>query len=1029
MNHPHFRLDELPVASSLLATIQRHAAEQPAQRALIFLDGDGAEKRVATFAELVADIRRAAWVWRQQGAQPRDVVLLALDHSYELVISFLGALYAGAVPVILPYSRTRHLEVVHQRLSIFAEHTQAPVAFVTPAIATLAANHGKLAALGCAVHAFAVSQASLPPVAFEPYTDELDKPLYLQMTSGTTGMPKLAKMSQRAVMLNIQHTFAACYRHRGSVVVGCMPFSHDAGLLFNLLIPLAAGLISVHISPFDWVAKPDLLWQAITTYQGAVTFLPNFALNFMVRYIPQARPEVYRLHSLDTIIVIAELITAASIHNFARHFAPCGLKEHALCGSYGMAEQVCGISFGRFSQPTRIDWVDHIQLRTARVASPITPVDERAHAVVSCGYPLPGVEIRIVDPTHQPLPERMVGEIWLQSAFGFLGYYGHPDLTARVLHDGWYATGDLGYLADGEIFVLGRQDDLIIVAGENIQPQAIEEIALGLLGTRGRLAAAFPVRDEALGTQLPVLVCEVRNLEAAEQLAAWRREIIQQVQDRLDITLAAVHFVPAGWIILSDAKIGRSANRDKYLAERLAAVPNITINAQLTPTLTALAASMIGVTTLQPDDNFFVAGSDSLTVMRFVIAVEAQVGRAVPTVFFRQPTIAHLVALLTEETHVQQTEMPALPPPATASLAVLLGGRTYDGEKPVLLPPAPASRSLLTVISRVKRQIRRSKSKLTAMPHHLRLRLRRVFEAQVFRQSYFAGTAWLMHWCKQKPVQTLLYPQDSQLVRRFAKHMGTAEVSIEREVQLHLVSRILFNHCHAQARIKSAQPSSSLSRWYTELQQAMGHAILTPAWCRYFHLLGGEHLTSARTRASGTILVNIHTYSWYAGYNFTKHLSPLFRVSEERYRQVFASLFAHTGIPYAEGRQAARTAVALDAHQMLIRGGSVVIAGDEEDPKHGLPVTVGNRVRHLVTGFADLAVTTGATLLPIYTELLGDGRIQILILPALTWDTTHSHADQVAHIMQTYGAILTLIWRQKPSVGEWVNMHHQLTDR
>ncbi len=635
---------------SLMAAIHRHATEQPGQRALVFLDVAGTEKTIATFAALMADLRRAAWVWHQQEVQPGDVVLLALDHSYDLVVAFLGALYAGAVPVILPYPRPRQMDADHQRLLALADHTHARAVLTTEPIATRAAIQDEWARSGCRVCVLDLTQADVPPPGFNSYERSDDAPLYLQLTSGTTGTQKLAVLSQKAVMLNIERLFEA--RHRaGGAVIGCMPFSHDGGLVLCLLIPLVMGQLSVHLSPANWVARPELLLAAVTTYQGGVTFLPNFALSFMVRRIAYPFPAPYDLSSLHTIIVGAELVTYASLASFQQHFTACNLQDRALCGTYGMAEQVVNVSITPLGRPTRVDWVVHDLVRADATATSVQQIDTESLAVIGCGMPLPDVEVMIVNRERSPLPERHIGEVLLRTPFCFDRYYGRPDLTAQVMRDGWYCTGDLGYLAEGELFILGRKDDLIIVGGQNIQPQAIEEVATAVLEQRGRLAVAFGVRDEALGTQSPVLVCETRDEESADQLAAWRAEIVRQVNDVLDITLADIRFVPKGWVVQSDAKIGRAANREKYLVERPLPAPTDLLSSEvsLSDRIVHLWQSLLGDVPINPDDNFFALGGDSLTSLHMLLEIEEQFGVKVDPEFFQSPTVANLVRLLSPE--------------------------------------------------------------------------------------------------------------------------------------------------------------------------------------------------------------------------------------------------------------------------------------------------------------------------------------------------------------------------------------------
>jgi len=539
------------------------AQERPEQQALTCLDAAGQPAISRTYAGILSDMRLAAFAWQQKGVQPGDVVLLALEHDYDLVAGFLGAIYAGAVPVILPYPRAGRVAADTQRVLSLIDATQATAVFATPAVT--ASTSAEIGTRICRTHAFTLEQAAAPPAALAAHERPDDALLYLQLTSGTTGTPKLSALSQRAAVGEIQ-SYAALAWLPDDIVVSWMPFHHDQGLVTSMLMPLMHGILSVSFSPAHWVARPELLFAAIHTYRGTLTFLPNFALSYTVRRIKSPQPGTYDLSCLRRCIVAAELVSQERVQGFVDHFRPWGIEARMIRSGWGMAEQVYSVCTALSGQPANVDWVSRRSLRAGH-ARPVPAGDADARAVICVGPPIPGAEIRVTDPERSTLPDRQVGEVLVRSPYRFDGYYGRPDLTAKVMHNGWYCSGDLGYLVGDELFIMGRKDDLIIVGGENIEPQAIEEIALAVLGPHGRLAVAFGLDDETTGTQKAVLVCEIRDEGSQEQITLWRAEIPRRVYEELDLTLADMQFVPKGWVIQSDAKIGRAANREKYLAE------------------------------------------------------------------------------------------------------------------------------------------------------------------------------------------------------------------------------------------------------------------------------------------------------------------------------------------------------------------------------------------------------------------------------------------------------------------------------
>jgi len=188
--------------------------------------------------------------------------------------------------------------------------------------------------------------------------------------------------------------------------------------------------------------------------------------------------------------------------------------------------------------------------------------------LLSCGRPLPNVRVRVLDDQRRDLPERHLGEIALHSDCMLTGYYNRDDATAKAFHDGWYLTGDLGYVADGEVYVTGRKKDLIIVGGKNVYPQDLERLAGDVTGVHAGRVVAFGVFDEEAGTEEVVVVAEAEAEDTAEH-QRLADEIRQRVTRGSDVALRHVHVVGPRWLLkTSSGKIARGANREKYLEER-----------------------------------------------------------------------------------------------------------------------------------------------------------------------------------------------------------------------------------------------------------------------------------------------------------------------------------------------------------------------------------------------------------------------------------------------------------------------------
>jgi acyl-CoA synthetase (AMP-forming)/AMP-acid ligase II len=258
---------------------------------------------------------------------------------------------------------------------------------------------------------------------------------------------------------------------------------------------------------------------------------------------------------------------------FLKRFAPYGLRAEALATCYAMAENVFAVTQGGFDGPVAVDVVDRRALITEKAARPADTEELESIRLLSAGKPLPNVAVRVLDEQRQDLPDRLIGEIALRSDCMLSGYYNRADLTERAFHDGWYLTGDLGYQADGELYVTGRKKDLIIVGGKNVHPQDLETLASEVAGVHPGRVVAFGVFDDELGTEDVVVVAEADTAGAPSEEEQQRLadEIRQRINRGSDISVRQVHVVGARWILkTSSGKLARAANREKFLAERLA---------------------------------------------------------------------------------------------------------------------------------------------------------------------------------------------------------------------------------------------------------------------------------------------------------------------------------------------------------------------------------------------------------------------------------------------------------------------------
>jgi acyl-CoA synthetase (AMP-forming)/AMP-acid ligase II len=562
----------MPSDATLAHLLRTHLAEAPGRPALHLLHPKQPDHTL-TYRDLLAGAAGYANAFYQAGLQPGEVVVLILQHGEALVYAFWGAILAGVLPSIMPFLTEKLApEKYRQELAALIAVTR-PAALVTypefepEARAALEPGTSVRLVLSSA----AVQPQAEPRLAGLPGLSRSPADLVLlQHSSGTTGLQKGVALSHRAVLNQLDCYAGVLGLSNSDVIVSWLPLYHDMGLIAGFVLPILRRVPLVLMSPFDWVRAPVRLLQAVSRYRGTLAWLPNFAYNFCATRTRDRDLEGVDLSSWRAVINCSEPMRYESHQIFAQRFAPYGLRPGALATCYAMAENVFAVTQGGMGAPVTVDVVDRRALIADGLARPLASGDSpEAVRMLSAGPPLPNVRVRVLDAERserRELPERRVGELALQSDCMLTGYYHRPDLTAKAFHDGWYLTGDLGYIANGEVYVSGRIKDLIIVGGKNVHPQDLEALAAEVSGVHPGRVVAFGVFNSDLGTEDVVVVAETDSEDDAER-ARIAEEIRQHINRGSDVAVRAVQVVGPRWVLkTSSGKLARAANRDKYLA-------------------------------------------------------------------------------------------------------------------------------------------------------------------------------------------------------------------------------------------------------------------------------------------------------------------------------------------------------------------------------------------------------------------------------------------------------------------------------
>ena len=507
-------------------------------------------------------VRRTANSMSALGVNPRDLVVIAHTQDLESIYSFWGALAIGAIPSMFP-TLTDKLDpdIYMQNMAELVRLSDVAAVLTTDEFAPRLRDH-----LPCAVFSSSdLATRSDKSELTESYLPASEEIAFLQHSSGTTGLQKGVALSHAAVLNQIAAYSGAINLTQDDVIVSWLPLYHDMGLIAGFLLPIIQGIPLILMSPFDWVAHPALLFRAINEYSGTLCWLPNFAYNHCANRVRRRDSEGLSVTSIRMFINCSEPVHHESHQLFLERFRENGARPEQLAVSYAMAENIFAVTQTVPGLPPRLDIIDGIQLESNRYAKKASPDDPGAQTRVSCGVPISGTEVQIIADDGNILPDRNIGEIAIQSDYLFSGYYKRPDIEPFI--DGWFMTGDMGYMADGELFVVGRRKDLIINAGKNIYPADIEMIINQVSGVLPGRAVVFGVMDEREGTELVAAVAEVTT-EDEEERRAIGRAIRQAVASQSLVTLSYIRLVEPKWLLkTSSGKIARGANRDKWLRE------------------------------------------------------------------------------------------------------------------------------------------------------------------------------------------------------------------------------------------------------------------------------------------------------------------------------------------------------------------------------------------------------------------------------------------------------------------------------
>ena len=557
-------------AATLTEALAWHAERHPDLTTVrILADHGGTPAEELTYGALADRAGAVACGLRADGLASGERVAIMLPTSAGYFVAFLGVLLARGVPVpVYPPARPSVLEEHLGRQARLLANAGARVLVTVPEARVAARLLRSHVPSLRAIHTVeSLSDAGRPSRRL-PSPDPDDIAL-IQYTSGSTGDPRGVVLTHTQLLANVRAMGRAVGVSTDDIFVSWLPLYHDMGLIGAWHAGLFFGFPLVVLSPLQFLARPASWLEAVTRYSGTISAAPNFAYQSCVDRISDAELAALDLSSWRLAIDGSEPVSPSTSERFIERFAACGFRPEALNPAYGLAEVGLGLTLNPVGRGLRVDRVERGPLQCSGLATPAAPGAQQSVAVVSCGTPFPGYEVRVTDHRGNPLPERHEGRVVCRGPSATDRYFDNEEATRALWHRGWLDTGDLGYLSEGELFLTGRAKDLVIRGGRNIHPEELEQALGELEGVRRDQVAVLAGTDPLRGTERLVVVAE-SDLESIPARQALRDAIARRATDLLGVAPDEIVLAAVGAIVrTASGKIRRAATRDALEAGTL----------------------------------------------------------------------------------------------------------------------------------------------------------------------------------------------------------------------------------------------------------------------------------------------------------------------------------------------------------------------------------------------------------------------------------------------------------------------------
>ncbi len=531
-------------------------------KGLNFHDMRGKLERVYTFEEMREDALGMARRLIAAGIKPRDRVALIAETGPDFAALFCACVYTGAWPVPLPLPTTFGGKGSYiDQLAVQLQSSDPVILLYPEEIAEMAQAAADIQ--GCEAHSWQDFALRDAPECDLPETEPQDI-CYLQYSSGSTRFPTGVAVTHKALLHNLYGHSTSMQLRDNERCVSWLPWYHDMGLV-GCFLSLIANQVSGHYLKPDAFARRPLAWlDMISANKGTtISYSPTFGYDICARRI-SSQSNVAERFDLSRWRLAgngADMIRPDVMQQFVNAFAPAGFKANAFTPSYGLAEAVLGVTVMPPGEGIRVELVEEERLSG-------TPRDirrpARYRAIVNCGKPMPDMVVEIRGEEGHPRGDHQIGKVWCHGPSVMHSYFRNEEATEEAIVDGWLDTGDMGYLADGYLFIVGRAKDMIIINGKNHWPQDIEWAVEQLPGFNHGDIAAFAVQTEG-GEEAPAVLVHCRVADPVERIKL-REQIADKVRSVTGMSCVVELVPPRTLPRTSSGKLSRAKARKMYLA-------------------------------------------------------------------------------------------------------------------------------------------------------------------------------------------------------------------------------------------------------------------------------------------------------------------------------------------------------------------------------------------------------------------------------------------------------------------------------